>query len=924
MIFPEFALPVLAWSLPGPVPPHTQVNAALVLADTGWVAWAVLVLWGAEASANTRAQRWLAAFLAVKGIAPGLEFLLAQTAEWNREFVLTQFFFGTSVVAYACWWKFIREQWPADAGLRRLGAWGGAGLAGWLVLALFRGSADLWRAWPWLVAVPVMIGALRAARHGNRWSFIAIAAATTMEWADPATVLSWRAGFGQELSFNWAQLAAIPGDTLRPIVGNGFLVVPVTDAARLWFAGGLIAVWSGVLAWNYGERRRPGLWQLPAAVLLLTVPGFVILSATLSVPFGALSRETFSRLRTLARVSPMGERAGSAEEQTWRELQQNESDLGQVFRFRIGADGQRVLLDPVIGKTRDSLPVLPLERATLGRREAYGIGPIMEPQGAVFYSAVPVAGSATDWLGVFAPVERLYVYKRPTALLGNLVIALGAIVCIASLGYLLYRRRALRQQLAREEAEAATRIKTTFLAKVSHELRTPLQSLLGYGQLLESSVPVGPGRNHLAALRQHGDLMLRLVNDLLDLSAVESGTFRLVEKPVPLAEMIRQTVESLRPRAAAKGLGLTCTTDPALPKWVFGDAERLRQIVLNLVGNAVKFTPRGRVDVTLSLLGTEAGISTVELAVADTGPGIAEEDRARLFQLFSRIDRTAVHHEGAGLGLALTAALCRSAGGRIGVESDGRSGSRFHVRLPLQPAAAPAEAIPRPASLHGQRILIVDDNTLVRELFTAWLTAQGAACATAADGVAALEKAEAADFDAVILDLAMPKLGGLEVTRRWRAQGKTWRIVGASAHAGENERAEAKAAGMDVFLVKPVQLPELAAALATASPPPAALPLQARLHAELAERFRHLSVEQGLQVHTALLRRDWAGLSAHAHYLKSSAAVVGDDGLFRHCTAIEDAAKQYDQAAAEAAWSGCAAALEAWAPVPTAAHRESA
>lgn len=904
--------------------PLTQVSVALALANTGWVAWAVLVLWGAESSAHPRGQRWLAAFLALKGVAPSLAFMLAQTADWNREFVLTQYFFGTSIIAYACWWTFLREQWPEDAVLRRLGAWGGAGLAGWLVLALFLRSADLWRAWPWLVAVPVVIGALRAARYENRWSFIAIAATTTIEFADPATVLAWRAGFGYELSFNWAQLAAIPPDTLRPIVGNGFLVAPVTDAARLWFAGGFIVVWSGLLAWNHGERRRSRLWQLPTAVLLLIIPGFLIYRATLSVPFRALSRETFSRLQTLARVAPRGEQGGPAEEPTWRELLQNESDLGQIFRFRMGPDGQRVLLDPLTGKNRDGLPVLPLERSALARREAYGIGPIMEPQGAVFYSAVPVAGSPADWLGVLSPVERFLAYKRPTALLGNLVIVLGAIVSVASLGYLLYRSRALRQRQAREEAEAANRIKTTFLAKVSHELRTPLQSLLGYGQLLESSVSAGTGRTHLTALRQHGDLMLRLVNDLLDLSAIESGTFRLVEKPLPLAELIRETVESLRPRAAVKGLELTCTTDPALPLWVASDAERLRQIALNLVGNAVKFTSCGRVAVTLQLIGTEAGICTVELAVADTGPGITEADQARLFQLFSRIDRTAAHHEGSGLGLALTAALCRSLGGRIGMESDGHTGSRFHARLALKPAAAPPEGVPRPASLHGKRLLIVDDNALVRDLFAAWLTAQGATCEGAADGLVALRKTESAEFDAVVLDLAMPVLGGLEVARRWRAQGKTWRIVGASAHAGENDRAEARAAGMDAFLVKPVQLPELSAALAAESPAPADLPSLTRLRAELAERFRNESAEQGLRVRTALLRRDWAGLLANAHYLKSSAAVVGDDRLFAHCAAIEDAAGRQDQAAAEAAWCGCATALGFWAPAPTAPPRETA
>ena len=901
--------------------PHIQVSVALVLSNTGWIAWAVLVLWGAESSANTRGQRWLAAFLAMKCLAPSFEFLLAQLADWNRGFVLTQFFFGSSLITYACWWMFTRQLWPEDAVLRRIGVWGCAGLAGWLALAPFRSSVDLWLAWPWLVSVPVLISALRLTRYGNHWSFIAIAAATTIDFADPATVLSWRAGFGYDHSLNWAQLAAIPSDTLRPIVGNGFLVVPVTEAARLWYAGGLIAAWSGLLTWNYGERRRWGLWQLPTAILLLTIPGFLIYRATLNVTFSALSRETFSRLKTLAQVSPRNERSNSDQEQTWRELLQNESDLGQIFRFRIGSDGQRVLLDPVVGKKRDDMPVVPLERSTLGRREAYGIGPIKEPQGAVFYSAVPVAGSPADWLGVLAPVERFLIYKRPTALLGNLVIILGAFVSVASLGYFLYRSRALRQKQAREEAEAANLIKTTFLAKVSHELRTPLQSLLGYSQLLESFVSTETGRTYLSVLRQHGDLMLRLVNDLLDLSALESGMFRLVEKPLALAELIAQTTESMRPRAAAKGLGLSCTTDPTLPKWVNGDAQRLRQIVLNLVGNAVKFTPKGRVDVALNLIGTKDGVITIDLTVADTGPGIAEEDQARLFQLFFRIDRTVAHQEGSGLGLALTAALCRSAGGRIWVESDGRTGSRFHVQIPLKSSSAPEEAIPRLESLHGKHLLIVDDNALVRDLFKAYLNDLGASCEVAADGLSALKKSESVVFDAVVLDLAMPVLGGMEVARRWRAQGKTWRIVGASAHAGANEAAEAVTAGMDAFLVKPVQLHELAAALTSERQAIAESPSLTRLRAELAVCFRNESVEQGLKVSTALQRRDWAALSASAHYLKCSASVVGDDRIFVHCEAIEDAAGRQDEAAADAAWRDCATALAIWTPGPTESRR---
>jgi two-component system sensor histidine kinase EvgS len=464
-------------------------------------------------------------------------------------------------------------------------------------------------------------------------------------------------------------------------------------------------------------------------------------------------------------------------------------------------------------------------------------------------------------------------------------------------------------------AAASARVKSDFLTKVSHELRTPLQNILGYGELLRTDISGQNERTRFAALRQTGDFMLRLVNDLLNLGAIEAGGFRLVEKPTPLHALVRDTIESLRPRAEAKGLTLTTEIAPDVPPWVRLDGERLRQILLNLAGNAVKFTDRGSVRVSLRSLSVDASEHhTLELAVRDTGPGIAPTDQARLFQPFSRLDFTA-QKEGTGLGLALAAALCRAMGGKLALESDGHSGTCFATQLRLAAASAPESQLSaalRFSTLRGRRIFIVDDNTLVRDLFAAWLTDLGAVCEVARDGEQALAHASGRMFDAVILDLAMPKLDGLGVARQWRAAGRTWRIVGVSAHASGDEQAQAGAAGMDAFLTKPVELAALAEALTQEMPAPLDPSRHERLRAELAARFRELVHDDVARLRTALVNLDWPTLHRRAHHLKNSAAVVGDEHLYAACGQLEDAAETSDATAAAAAWITCEGALAPW------------
>ena len=339
--------------------------------------------------------------------------------------------------------------------------------------------------------------------------------------------------------------------------------------------------------------------------------------------------------------------------------------------------------------------------------------------------------------------------------------------------------------------------------------------------------------------------------------------------------------------------------------------------MLNLAGNAVKYTEQGRIDVALRVVAREAdGACLVEFSVRDTGPGVPLADQPKLFQAFSRLDLTA-KKEGTGLGLALTAALCRANGGALTLASDGRTGAQFCARLRVRPSAAPAPD-PRAAeafsSLRGRRVLVADDNPLVRDLFVAWLAELGAVCEVADHGEAALALALRHTFDAAILDLAMPRLDGLAVTRRLRALGHSWRIVGVSAHASGHDRAQALAAGMDAFLTKPVDLPTLAAALITTPTPALPATKRERIRAQLIERFRAEVAGNAADVRDALARRDWPALHQRAHYLKSSAGVIGDERLYETCSALEDAAEAGDATLADAAWKKCETALAPWLP----------
>ena len=359
---------------------------------------------------------------------------------------------------------------------------------------------------------------------------------------------------------------------------------------------------------------------------------------------------------------------------------------------------------------------------------------------------------------------------------------------------------------ARRQAEAANAAKSAFLAMVGHELRTPLNGVMGMTRALQGTTLDPRQQQHVETILRSGDGLLTILNDLLDLSKIEAGRMDLEIEAFDLRQMGAQALELWTEAADVKGVTLVCHADPDLPAAVLGDPTRVRQILLNLVSNALKFTDAGEVRIGLALTpGDDGGVA---ITVADTGIGMTEEQLEMLFHRFAQAEAsTARRFGGTGLGLAICRELAGRMGGEIGVESRPGVGSTFRVILPL-PAAprpeAPGAAIR--AAAPGVRVLVADDNLVNQLVARAVLEAAGAVVETANDGADALDKLRRGAFDLVLMDVHMPRMDGPEAVRRIRA-GEAGRsdlpIIALTGDVGE--AAQLKALGFDATHTKPVQ-----------------------------------------------------------------------------------------------------------------------